>query len=117
MENKKIDISKMKAHDFGVALKEIVLGLDSIRSGNNSQKPVDVQFSDVIQGKWGITVDSLLEKLNVNPKIDTMQNIYSMPDQSVRWIVPEIIRSAITLGIRQAPFYPNISPVTNQLLV
>lgn len=108
MENKKIDISKMKAHDFGVGLKEIVLGLDSIRSGNNSQKPVDVQFSDVIQGKWGITVDSLLEKLNVNPKIDTMQNIYSMPDQSVRWIVPEIIRSAITLGIRQAPFYPNI---------
>lgn len=33
---------------------------------------------------------------------------FTMPDQSVRWVVPEIIRAAITLGLRQAPFYPNI---------
>ena len=37
-----------------------------------------------------------------------MENIFTMPQQDVRWIVPEIIRSAITLGMRQAPFYPEI---------
>lgn len=37
-----------------------------------------------------------------------MQNIFTMPQQNIRWIVPEIIRAAITLGMRQAPFYPNI---------
>ncbi|MBD4334489.1 hypothetical protein GUH15_00040, partial [Xanthomonas citri pv. citri] len=37
-----------------------------------------------------------------------MQNIFTMPQQNIRWIVPEIIRAAITTGMRQAPFYPNI---------
>lgn len=37
-----------------------------------------------------------------------MQNIFTMPDQNIRWIVPEIIRDAIYLGIKEAPFYPNI---------
>ena len=56
----------------------------------------------------GYYPDELFEKLDINPKIDTMENIFTMPQQDVRWIVPEIIRSAITLGMRQAPFYPEI---------
>ena len=44
----------------------------------------------------------------MNPKVDTMQNIFDMPNQDIRWIVPEIIRAAITTGMREAPFYPTI---------
>lgn len=104
----KIDLTKLKAGDFVKELPSMVRQLDAVRSGSQNQKPVDITFEEVVTGKWGITQADLFEKISVNPKIDTMENIYSMPDQSIRWIVPEIIRSAITLGMRQAPFYPEI---------
>ena len=103
-----IDISKMKAEDFKKDLMPMVVQLEAVRNGNNNKKPVEISFEELVKGKYGITLDTLYEKIGINPKVDTMQNIYSMPDQSIRWIVPEIIRSAITLGMRQAPFYPNI---------
>ena len=106
-----IDISNFKAQDFSKELKGMVMGLESVRSGNNNQKPTDISFEELVKGKWGISQDALFEKLGINPKVDTMQNVFNMPDQNIRWIVPEIIRQAITVGMRQAPFYPNI--ITN----
>lgn len=108
MEGKKIDISTLKARDFIKEMPSLVQNMDALRSGTQTNKPVDITLAEVVEGKWGITQDTLFEKMGINPKIDTMQNIYSMPDQSIRWIVPEIIREAITLGMREAPFYPNL---------
>lgn len=107
MENK-IDITKMKAQDFMNELPEMVRSLEAVRSGSQDKKPVEVTFEELVTGKWGISQDELFEKVGINPKVDTMQNIFTMPQQNIRWIVPEIIRAAITLGMRQAPFYPNI---------
>lgn len=104
----KIDITNFKAQDFTKEFSEMVHTLEAYRSGNVNTKPVEVSFNELVTGKWGLTKEALFEKIGVNTKVDTMQNIFSMPDQSIRWIVPEIIREAITLGIRQAPFYPNI---------
>lgn len=103
-----IDISKMKAEDFKKEIPSLVRNLDALRAGDDQHKPIEITFEEVVKGKWGITQDELLDKIGINSKITTMQNIFTMPDQTVRWIVPEIIRSAITLGMRQAPFYPNI---------
>lgn len=86
----------------------MVSQLDAFRQGAQNKKPVEVTLGELATGKWGITEDELFEKVGINPKIDTMENIFTMPQQDVRWIVPEIIRSAITLGMRQAPFYPEI---------
>lgn len=108
MSETKIDISKMKAADFAKELPSIVMGLEAARSGNDKRKPIEITFGEFVKNKWGLSQDGLFEKLGVNPKVDTMQNVYNMPDQNIRWIVPEIIRAAITLGMRQAPFYPNI---------
>ena len=108
METNKIDISKMKAQDFIKELPGVVQSLDSYRAGNQQNKPVDISFNEVVEGKWGITQEDLMAKIGLNPRVSTMENIYSMPDQSIRWIVPEIIRNAITLGMRQAPFYPEL---------
>lgn len=108
MSETKIDISKMKAADFAKELPSIVMGLEAARSGNDKRKPIEITFEEFVKNKWGLSQGSLFEKLGVNPKVDTMQNVYNMPDQNIRWIVPEIIRAAITLGMRQAPFYPNI---------
>ena len=103
-----IDITKMKAQDFMNELPEMVRSLEAVRSGSQEKKPVEITLGELVTGKWGISEDELFEKMGINPKVDTMQNIFTMPQQNVRWIVPEIIRSAITLGMRQAPFYPNI---------
>lgn len=107
MENK-IDITKLKAQDFINALPEMVRSLEEVRSGNNNHKAVEISFEEMIQGKYGISQEDFYEKIGVNPKVDTMQNIFTMPQQNIRWLVPEIIRAAVTLGMRQAPFYPNI---------
>lgn len=103
-----IDISKMKSQDFIKALPTMVRSLDAARSGSQENKAVEITLSELIQGQYGISREDFMEKIGINPRVATMENIYSMPDQSIRWIVPEIIREAITLGIRQAPFYPNI---------
>jgi hypothetical protein len=103
-----IDVSKMKAQDFTKEFKSIVNSLDVARAGTDGVKPVDISFSELVEEKWGLSEDDLFAKVGVNPRIDTMENIFSMPDQSVRWVVPEILRNAITLGMRQAPFYPNL---------
>lgn len=102
------DITKMKAQDFIKEMPSLVQGMESLRAGNQNTKPVDISLEEVAQEKWGLSKEALFEKLGINPKVDTMSNLFSMPDTSIRWIVPEIIRDAITLGMRQAPFYPNI---------
>lgn len=89
-------------------LPAMVKLMETNRAGSDSKKPIDVSLGDMVEGKWGITETELFEKIGVNPLIDTMENIFTMPDQSVRWVVPEIIRSAILLGVREAPFYTNV---------
>lgn len=104
----KTDISKFTAQDFIKELPQMVKQLEAFRSGAQNRKPVEITLGELTTGKWGITQDELFEKMGINPKLDTMENIFTMPQQDVRWIVPEIIRSAIVLGMRQAPFYPEI---------
>lgn len=104
----KIDISKMKAADFIKELPQSVQQLDAFRAGSNNHRPVDISLSEFVEGRYGLSMDDYYEKIGINTHVDTMQNIFTMPDQSIRWLVPEIIREAIYTGIRQAPFYPNI---------
>lgn len=90
-------------------LQESVKQLDAFRSGaGNNHKPVDISFGEYVQEKYGMSQDDYFKKINIDTRITTMENLFTMPDQSYRWLVPEIIRSAIDLGIREAPFYPNL---------
>lgn len=102
------ETKEIQKKDILSSLKEIVNSMDELRSGNNNNRAVDVSLEEVAQEKWNITQDELMDKIGINPHLTTMQNIYSMAHQDVRWIVPEIIRSAITTGLREAPFYPQI---------
>nr|DAL07162.1 MAG TPA: major capsid protein [Caudoviricetes sp.] len=103
-----MDITKLKAQDFINEFQPMVQSLDEARKGTQTRKPIEVTFEELVKGKWGISMDELYEKIGINPKVDTMENIFTMPQQNVRWLVPEIIRAAVTLGMRRAPFYPNI---------
>lgn len=104
----KVDITNYKAQDFAKHLPDMVKTMDMYRAGNDRVKPVDISLEEITQGMFGLSKSNFFEKVGINTKVDTMQNLYSMPDQSIRWIVPEIIRESVTLGMRQAPFYPNI---------
>lgn len=107
-KQEKQDLSKLTQKDFINELPSMVSLMDSYRSGSNNRKPIEITLGEVAEGKWGISQDELFEKIGINPHVDTMENIFTMPQQNIRWIVPEIIRQAITLGMRQAPFYPEI---------
>lgn len=92
-------------------LKELpsnIQQLDGFRAGSNNHKPADISFDEFVQEKYGLSQEEYLKQLKIDTKATTMQNIFTMPDPSYRWLVPEIIRSAINLGIKEAPFYPNL---------
>jgi hypothetical protein len=98
----------MTAKDYAAELKSIVKLLDSQRAGGANETSVDLSLSEVVQERYGLSYDEYLDKMGIDTKRDTMQNIFTMPEQGYVWLVPEIIRSAISLGIKEAPFYPNI---------
>lgn len=98
----------MAAKDYAAELKSIVKLLDSQRAGGANETSVDLSLAEVVQERYGLSYDEYLDKMGIDTKRDTMQNIFTMPEQGYVWLVPEIIRSAISLGIKEAPFYPNI---------
>lgn len=102
------EFAQLKMEDLRKELPEMVRSLEAYRQGSNNTLPIEVTLEELVQGKYGVSQDAFFEKLGINPKIDTIQNIFTMTQQNIRWIVPEIIRVAITTGMRQAPFYPNI---------
>lgn len=89
-------------------LRPTVTMMDNIRRGDNNRLPLDITLEEVVQDRFQLSREAFFEKLGINSRVTTMENIFTMPDQEIRWIVPEIIREAITTGMRQAPFYPNI---------
>lgn len=89
-------------------LPDMAKNLDAIRKGSQTTLPTDLEMSAMVQEKYGVDMGEYLDKLGINTRVDTLNNLFTMPDQSVRWVVPEIIRAAVTLGLRQAPFYPSI---------
>lgn len=111
MKNTKITpetLASMKAAEFAKELADSSASLNAMRSGSSSNLPVDISLEEFSQERYGLSRDAYMEKLGISTKTSTMQNIFSMPNKDFRWLVPEIIREAIMLGINQAPFFPNI---------
>ena len=102
------EVKKYKASDFTAELKGIVKQMDVSRQGSNNSLPVEISLSEIIMGRYGLSKEDYFEKIGVSTKVSTMSNVFAMPDSNIHWLVPEIIREAITLGISQAPFYPSI---------
>lgn len=111
MENEKKtkeQILQMKAGEFTAQFQGMVSALDQARQGSDNARPVEISFTEMVEAKWGLSDTDLFNKIGINPKVDTMSNIFAMPDQNVRWVIPEIIRAAVSLGMKEAPFYPNL---------
>jgi hypothetical protein len=87
-------------------ISEVVLTCESLRKDSDS--PMDISLQEFVTKKWGISLDTLYEDLGINPSSDTIQNIVTLPDTGVRYLIPEIIRDALRLGLRKSPIWQDI---------
>lgn len=101
-----MDLIKFEKSGFKGSLRESVKQAEAIR--RDPLQPIDISFADFIKEKHSTSFEAFLADLGINPSIDTIQNIFTAPDEDIRWVVPEIIREALLLGYRAAPIWPNI---------
>lgn len=102
MDIKQYDSSKLKGK-----IKEMAMSCDSLR--RNADNPIDISFTDYLKKKeGGMSLSSMFDDLGIDPSVDTISNIFTLPDESVRWLIPEIFREALRLGLRKAPIWSNI---------
>ena len=89
------------------SIKDMSMHCDSLRK--NTDNPLDITFESYIKKKANVaSLTALFDELGINPAIDTIENIFTLPDESVRWLVPEIFREALRLGMRKSPIWSDI---------
>ena len=101
MDQNKYDNSKFKGE-----IQSWVNNCESLR--RNAENPVDITFESYLKKKKDISLSTVFEDLGIDPSVDTIENIFTLPDPSVRWLVPEIIREALRLGLRKNPIWNNV---------
>jgi Phage capsid family. len=102
MANSKKAEESVYLKDLQSAVKEC----EAIR--RDTEDPQDISLADYYKEKHNITMDQLYADLGLNPTLDTIQNIVNMPDPAMKWLIPEIFREALRLGLRKNPIYPSI---------
>lgn len=103
-----MNIQKLEASKYFGKIKESVKLAESLRS--DDKNPQEVSLEEVVTEHLGVaSLEALFEDLGIDPTIDTINAIYSVPDNDVRWLIPELIREAIRLGLRDAPIWSAIT--------
>lgn len=92
---------KIYAAEYG----EIQNNLQVLRTAENNS--IDISLSDYLTANKQISIDEFLEDAGIKVASDTIQNLIQMPGSDMRWIVPEIYRQALSLGLRNGPNYTN----------
>lgn len=101
-----MDITRYENSKLKGQVKAMAMQCDSLRK--NSENPVDATFESFLKKKHDITLNGLFDDLGIDPSVDTIENIFTMPDESVRWLVPEIFREALRLGLRKSPIWSSV---------
>lgn len=102
-----MNIEKFEASAYKGQIEGMVKLADAMRK--DKDQPTDVTLAEIVAETFqDETLAGLYESLGIDPTVDTIQNIFTLPDDDVRWLIPEIIRDAIRLGLREAPIWPNL---------
>jgi len=91
--------------------KEAVTQADVLRAGGKVKRPIDLSLEGLVKEKFGFgSVDSFYAAIGVNPSFHTMDSLASMSDfnEGYRWLLPEVVRAAVSLGLRKNPIYPDL---------
>lgn len=97
---------KLKKSEYLSELQQVVRGLEALRQSSTS--PVDASLSDMVNLRWGVDMNQFYENLGINPQTDTIRAMFQSPSTEVRWLVPEIIRDALRLGLRKNPIWADM---------
>lgn len=98
--------------DLPTAVRE----LNGHRTGDRDRKARDIDFPSFVKEKWGFapsdngSPDSFYQAIGLNPTNTTIESLMNMPEfpEGYRWLIPEVIREAIRLGLRKSPIYGNL---------
>ena len=110
-----MDLQRYENSPFKGNVEETVKFAQSLRTDRNS--PVDASFQEVLNGRFAenpinkdeeLTFSTFLESLGIDTEVDTIENLYTMPDSDIRWVVPEIVREALLLGLRTNPIWSSL---------
>lgn len=96
----------LAASIYAKDLQEAVKTCEQLRK--DPDNPQDVNLSEYVHARWGVSMEAFYDDLGVNPAVDTVENIINLPDPSVRWLIPEIFRDALRLGLRRAPIWSDL---------
>lgn len=105
--------AKLKKSLYVDSLKEAVKSCEALRKDPVNHQ--DISLSDYVKTRWGVSMESFYDDLGVDPSIDTIENIVNMPNDNLRWLLPEITRDAIKVGMRKAPIYKNLIAATQNV--
>lgn len=101
-----MDIRQFEKSTIKTKVKGMVENCDSLRK--NTDNPIDINFESYLKKKEGMSLSALFEDLGIDPSMDTIENIFTLPDASVRWLIPEIFREALRLGMRKNPIWQSV---------
>lgn len=98
--------------DFPAAQKQ----MDALRAGSKDRRAVDISLGAYIQERWGFSAEqngspeSFYQAIGLNASHQTLDSLMTMPDfdEGYRWLIPEIIREAVRLGLRRNPIYTSL---------
>lgn len=102
-----MNITQYQKSEYRGKIQGMVRLAESIRS--DKEQPTDITLSEVVEEQFGCTINELYEDLGIDPTVDTINNLMTTNDTDVRWLVPELIRDAIRLGLRETPIWKNIT--------
>lgn len=96
-------------------MKSSVREMDALRVAGPDGPPVDLSFAEFTKQKFGFsTLESFYDVLGFDPNRKTVEQLRTMPEfeEGFRWLIPEIIREAVRLGLRRAPVYTELIAAT-----
>ena len=92
-------------------MKEAVRQVNSLRGGNGfDARAIDISFGDYTLAKFGMSLEAVYQALELRPSMTTIDSLMTQPEfnEGYRWLVPEIIREAVRLGLRKNPIYSEL---------
>ena len=92
-------------------MKGMVNQMDAMRKGSKDRRCINVSFDSYMQTKLGFSSwDGLYTAMGIDPSHNTIQSLSNVSDfdEGFRWLIPEIFRAAVQLGLRRAPIYPSL---------
>lgn len=91
-------------------MKAAVNECDALREGAANDRPIDVTLEMFTKEKWGMSVENFYAALGLNARTTTISQLTNMTTvpEGYRWLLPEIIREAVRLGLTRASIYPDL---------